>query len=163
MALQGAAERRRHAGDHRHRVPGLVAQLAHAGERLHHVLRGATHVRLTVGRTDGHRHHDAMSTRGKRVLSAAQVRRQHSDRKVRERQGMGHHFSGIGHLRQQLRRNERRDLHVPHTRLVGRVDPFSLRYGGHDAAKALQPVAHTDFVQHQGVHAATRKEELPPA
>ncbi|MCO7516322.1 hypothetical protein NJF44_13900 [Pseudomonas guariconensis] len=76
---------------------------------------------------------------------------------------MGDDRVGIGHLRQALGGHERCDLHVPHTGLVGHVDPFQLRGGGHDAAKALQAIAHADFVQGDVVHAGPRREEVLPA
>jgi hypothetical protein len=56
-----------------------------------------------------------------------------------------HHRLGVGQLRQELWRDERRHLDFAHPGGVFRVEPGELGLGRHDSGDALQPVAHAHF------------------
>src|SRR5207248_1747060 len=55
------------------------------------------------------------------------------------------HRLGVGELRQELRRDERRDLDLAHPGGVFGVEPGELGLGRQDMGDALQAVAHPDF------------------
>ena len=52
---------------------------------------------------------------------------------------------GVGELRQQFRRHERRNLDLAHAGGVFGFEPGDLGLGRHDVGDALQPVTHPDF------------------
>jgi len=58
---------------------------------------------------------------------------------------------GIGHLRKELGRHERRDFDFPEARGGERPDPAMFRLRGHRPLDALEPVARADFA-HQDLH-----------
>ncbi|MNR42397.1 hypothetical protein D3C85_1609070 [compost metagenome] len=87
-----------------------------------------------------------MSAGLQRVAGPAKIWGQYGDLQARVCEGVGHHFAGIGHLRQQARRHERSDFHVAHTGGVGGVDPVAFGGRRHDRLQALQAIAHADFV-----------------
>ena len=63
---------------------------------------------------------------------------------------MAHDGLGIGELRQQLGRDERADLDLPHTGGVLGLEPGDLLLGRQDLGDALQAVAEPDFA-HMGL------------
>ncbi|MNV66606.1 hypothetical protein D3C71_1593640 [compost metagenome] len=99
-----------------------------------------------MGGAHRHRGNDALGAGFQGIPGATQVGRQHGDQQVRVSQGVGDHFTGIGHLRQQPGRHERGDFHMPHTGRVGGVYPAAFGGGRHDCLKALQAIAQADFV-----------------
>ena len=109
------------------------------------------HVRLAVGLGGGHRHRDLVRAGGDRVLRAAKVRRKGEHREAGNPHRLAHHLGRIGHLRQELRRDEGSHLDLAQARRRQGPDPAVLRFRGHRALDALQPVARADFAD-QDLH-----------
>ncbi|MNF91258.1 hypothetical protein D3C84_738520 [compost metagenome] len=137
----------------------LGSQLAHPRQLLDHFQRRAPHVGQAMGGADRDRRDNTVGAGLQRIAAAAQVRRQDRDHQVGVTQGMGHHFPGIGHLRQQSGRHEGRDFHMANAGGIGRIDPLALGGGRHDGMQALQTIAHADFVDRYCCHEVLSQAE----
>ena len=121
--------------------------LEHRGVILAHVLQA---VRLGHREGDAHR----VDARFRRVLGPFGVGHQCDHGKPFDPARERHQLGRVGHLGQQLRRNEAADLDLAHPgrRLSG--DPAFLGLGRHRAFDRLQSVAQADFGYEDGGHAA---------
>ena len=80
-----------------------------------------------------------------RALRTAKIRRQCRDIQPGDRQCMRNDFSGIRHLRDQLRRHEGADFDFAQSGCRGRADPFLFVFGRHELLGVLQTVAWPYF------------------
>jgi hypothetical protein len=145
FALQRAAERGRDPDldtdsgrtrmaqfdDGTHFVDHLLARPAYVGERMRCASR--------------YRDRDLVHSGIDGGFSTFHVRHQCHHRPIRQRHRVPHDVGGVGHLRQQLRRNERSDLDLAQTGRVQSVDPGELGCSRHRPRNALQAVARADF------------------
>ena len=92
--------------DGTHLVDHLLARPAHVGERMRCASRYRDRDLVHAGIDGG--------------FSTFHVRHQCHHRPIRQRHRVPHDVGGVGHLRQQLRRNERSDLDLAQ---AGRVQP----------------------------------------
>ncbi|MPN49141.1 hypothetical protein SDC9_196754 [bioreactor metagenome] len=123
----------------------LIAQRDDAAHFVHHLLGCLEHIRHRMRGAGGNRHGDLVHARFHGRLRAAQIGHQRHHRQTGVGEGVSHHGGGVGHLRQQLGRDEGAHLDLLQPGSGQRVDPSQLVCRGHGAVHGLQSVARADF------------------